>query len=80
MFLLKRLLTGKLGFDKSVFLFWLLINRAYFMCKLWAFLFSTGKLNNLAQFQFFKCLILSKGWDPQAQEHLMGHGGEEISR
>lgn len=29
MFLLKRLLTGKFGFDKSVFLFLLLINRAY---------------------------------------------------
>lgn len=58
MFLLKRLLTGKLGFDKSVFLFLLLINKARFMCELWAFFFFTEKLNNLARFQFFKCLIL----------------------
>lgn len=41
------------------------------------FLFFTGKLNNLAWFQLFKCL--SKGLVPQAQEHLMGcsHRGEE---
>lgn len=47
------------------------------MCKLWAFFFFTGKVNNLARFQFFKCLIPSKGWVPQAQAHLMGHQGEE---
>lgn len=39
MFLLKLLLTGKLGFDKSVFLPLLLINRACFMLRALGFLF-----------------------------------------